>query len=177
MKTRHCAIAIFATSIAIPSAFGFEPIVSLPGEHKTNHPDGASNEILATSARTEGQFGAMTLSGAPGPGSAIVHSKEAEIWYVLEGKYEFYVGGETFEGGPGTFVAVDAGHPHGFTNLEDGKLLVFFTPGGYEGFFADWEAQGLKRGSALGALEQSYGVTRPAAAANAKPHLRTGMQP
>ncbi len=105
----------------------------------------------------------MTLSGAPGPGSAIVHSKEAEIWYVLEGKYEFYVGGETFEGGPGTFVAVDAGHPHGFTNLEDGKLLVFFTPGGYEGFFVDWETQGLARGPALGALEQSYGVTRPVA--------------
>jgi quercetin dioxygenase-like cupin family protein len=164
MKTLHYAVGIATTCLAFSAAHAFEPIVSLSGEHKTIHPDGASNELLATSAETEGQFGVMTLSGAPGPGSAIVHSKEAEIWYVLEGKYEFYVGGETFEGGPGTFVAVDAGDPHGFTNLEDGKLLVFFTPGGYEGFFVDWEAQGLERGPALGALEQSYGVTRPAAA-------------
>jgi quercetin dioxygenase-like cupin family protein len=158
------AVLVFTLAAMVGPVIAFDPIVSLPGEHKTIHPDGASNEILATSANTKGQFGAMTLSGAPGPGSAIVHSKEAEIWYVLEGEYEFYVGGETFKGGPGTFVAVDAGHPHGFTNLEDGKLLVFFTPGGYEGFFVDWEAQGLKRGPALGALEQSYGVTRPAAA-------------
>ena len=155
----------------------FDPIISTPGEHRVVRPDGASNEVLATHAQTGGQLGVMTLSGAPGPGSVIVHTKEAEIWYVLEGEYEFYVGDQTFEGGPGTFVAVDAGQPHGFTNKNDGKLLVIFTPGGYEGFFVDWEEQGLARGPALGELERSYGVTRPATVTNPKPQLRTRLQP
>jgi quercetin dioxygenase-like cupin family protein len=171
MKTLYSTVAIFAVCLLVPAAAAFEPIISLPGEHRTIHPDGASNEVLATHAQTGGQLGIMTLSGAPGPGSAIVHTKEAEIWYVLEGEYEFYVGDKTFQGGPGTFVAVDAGQPHGFTNKNNGKLLVIFTPGGYEEFFVDWEEQGLARGPALGELERSYGVTRPAALMSPKPQL------
>lgn len=64
-------------------------------------------------------------------------------------------------GGPGTFVAVDKGQAHGFIGKTPGKLLVLFMPGGYEHFFMDWEAQGLVPGPELGALENSYGVTRP----------------
>lgn len=149
-------------TLLVGPAFGFEPIISMPGEHLTIHPDGATNEVLATSAQTDGKLGMLILSGGEGPGMPIIHSKEAEIWYVLEGDYEFYVGEETFQGGPGTFVAVDAGQPHGFKNDGKGKLLVAFSPGGYEGFFIEWEKQGLTRGPELGKLEETYGVTRPA---------------
>lgn len=156
------AVALAALS-AVPTG-AFEPIISLGGEHRVIHPDGATDEILATREETDGQFGILTLASkaGDGPGPAIVHAREAELWYVLEGEYEFHVGDESFVGGPGTFVAVDAGQPHGFINKADGKLLVVFSPGGYEHYFMDWERLGLKRGPELGKLEESYGVTRPA---------------
>lgn len=95
------------------------------------------------------------------PGPAIVHANEAEAWYVLDGTFEFHVGDQVFEGGPGTFIAVDAGQPHGYITKTDGRILVMYSPGGCEQFFVDWAAQGLVPGPELGALEQSYGVTRP----------------
>lgn len=155
------AIPAFTTATA---ARAFDPIVSLQGEHMTIHPNGATDEILATKEGTDGKIGILTLSdlvGGGGPGPAIVHANEAEFWYVLEGTYEFHIGDKVVEGGPGTFVAVDAGQPHGFITKTPGKLLVIFTPGGYEQFFVDWEKQSLKPGPELGALEESYGVTRP----------------
>ena len=141
----------------------FEPVISMAGEHVTIHPAGAVDEILATREQTGGQFSVLTLASkaGDGPGPAIVHANEAEAWYVLVGTFEFHVGDQVFEGGPGTFVAVDAGQPHGYIGKTDGTLLVFFTPGGYEHFFMDWETQGLVPGPELGALEQTYGVTRP----------------
>ena len=39
--------------------------------------------------------------------------------------------------------------------------MLIYTPAGFEQFFADWDAQGLEPGPELGALEASYGVTRP----------------
>lgn len=145
-------------------AFAWEPIVSLAGEHLTIHPAGATDEILATREQTGGQFSVITLGGAAGtgPGPAIVNSLAAEAWYVLEGTFEFHVDDRTVEGGPGTFVAFEAGQPHGYIAQTEGKLLVIYTPGGYEHFFMDWDATpGLVPGPELGPLEESYGVTRP----------------
>jgi mannose-6-phosphate isomerase-like protein (cupin superfamily) len=143
--------------------WAFDPIISMGGEHLTIHPSGATDEILATRDQTDGRFGIVTLSsnGNDGPGPAIVHANSAEIWYVLEGTYEFHVEDRVFEGGPGTFVAVDAGQSHGFVGKTPGKLLVIFMPGGYEQFFMDWDRLGLEPGPELVELEESYGLTRP----------------
>ncbi len=145
------------------AAQAFEPIISLGGEHRTIHPDGDTDEVLATQEQTDGMLGILTLASmaGDGPGPAIVHAYRAEFWYVLDGTYEFHVGNKVIEGGPGTFVAVDAGQPHGFIAKTAGKLLVTFLPGGYEHFFIDWDAKNLTPGPELGALENSYGVTRP----------------
>lgn len=153
--------ALLATSAA---AIAFDPIVSPADGHIVIHPAGAVDYVLATKEQTGGQFGAIILGDSAaggGPGPAIIHASETEIWYVLEGTYEFHVGAKVFEGGPGTFVAVDAGQPHGFITKSAGKLLTIFSPGGYERFFMDWDKQKLTPGPDLGKLEQSYGVTRP----------------
>ena len=155
------AAATALVAMGTVSAQAFEPIISLGGEHPVIHPNGATDEILATKEQTDGLFSVITLGGAGGPGPAITHANEAEVWYVLEGTFEFHVGDNVFEGGPGTFVAVDKGQPHGFTNDEEGKLLVMFMPGGYEHFFMDWAEKGIAPGPELGALENTYGVTRP----------------
>lgn len=164
--TRPAFFTLFLLTLAagnMPAA-AYDPVISMPGEHKTVTPAVQNIEILASADKTDGELGVIIIGGkaGEGPGPAIIHSKESESWYVLEGSYEFHVGEKTFEGGPGTFVSVDADQPHGFINKTDGKLLVIFSPGGYEQFFADWDDQDLPRGPALGALEGTYGVTRPA---------------
>jgi quercetin dioxygenase-like cupin family protein len=119
--------------------------------------------VLATREQTDGQFGIVMLlnKAGEGPGPAITHSLEAESWYVVEGNYEFHIGDRVFEGGPGTFVSVDAGQPHGHIAKTDGKLLVLFQPGGYENFFMEWNETQVPKGPEAGKLEEKYGVTRP----------------
>ena len=154
-------LAVF-TAVALPAA-AYDPIISMEGEHLTVTPAAQNIQILVGATQTDGKLGVIVIAGkaGEGPGPAITHSKESESWYVLEGTYEFHVGDKVFDAGPGTFVSVDAGQPHGFLNKTDGRLLVVFNPGGYEQFFVDWDEQDLQRGPALGKLENSYGVTRP----------------
>jgi mannose-6-phosphate isomerase-like protein (cupin superfamily) len=163
MKTKSAAGAAALLAILTTQALAFEPIISIGGHRPVIHPGGGQQEVLATRGQTDGKFG-MTITSDPagsGPGGSMVHSKEAEMWYVLEGTYEFHVAGKTFEGGPGTFVAVDAGQPHDFVTKTAGTLLMFWMPGGFEHFFIDWDKSGIAPGPQLAPLEQQYGVTRP----------------
>jgi mannose-6-phosphate isomerase-like protein (cupin superfamily) len=163
MKLWPVSIVLLAALVST-QAMAFEPIISTADGHTVIHPNGSLDEVLATREQTGGQFSAITLSDSAaggGPGPAIVHADESEIWYVIDGTFEFHVGDKVVVGGPGTFVAVDAGQPHGYITKTAGKLLAIFTPGGYEHFFMDWDKMGLKPGPDLGKLEQSYGVTRP----------------
>jgi mannose-6-phosphate isomerase-like protein (cupin superfamily) len=156
------ACTVLPLLAAAAPALAFDPIISIGGQHLVIHPGGGTQEVLATSAQTGGAF-AMTVTSDAADSSPgmIVHANEAEIWYVLEGTFEFRVGDKVAEGGPGTFVAVDKGQPHTFKTKTPGKLLMLYAPGGFEQFFIDWEKQGLDFGPELGALEASYGVTRP----------------
>ncbi|GAB4442462.1 MAG: hypothetical protein Fur0044_38870 [Anaerolineae bacterium] len=69
----------------------------------------------ALGAETNGQFWA--LEGLADRNMAVplhAHSREDEIWYVLEGEIAFTVGDETQIGGPGTFVYIPRHVPHTF---------------------------------------------------------------
>src|SRR5438132_3325639 len=52
------------------------------------------------------------------------HPDHVDSFYVLEGEAEFVVGGETFSGGPGAYVAAPAGVVHGFRNAGSGDLRL-----------------------------------------------------
>jgi quercetin dioxygenase-like cupin family protein len=154
---------LLATAFASTSALAFDPIISLGGQHRILERDGGTDELLATREETDGQLGVIIIpsKAGQGPGPAIIQHFGAESWYVLDGTFEFHVGAKSFDGGPGTFVAVDAGQPKGFIAKGDGHILVIYTPGGYEHFFMDWARLGLQPGPELGKLENQYGVTRP----------------
>ncbi|MEO8242734.1 MAG: cupin domain-containing protein [bacterium] len=147
---------------ATAPALAFDPIVVIGGQAPMIHPGGGAQEVLATKAQTGGVFGIVTTVDPAGSGSPVViQNNYVEMWYVLEGTYEFNVAGKIYEGGPGTFVAVDKGQPHQFTTKTPGKMLMIYSPGGFEQFFMDWDKQGLPMGPELGKLEASYGVTHP----------------
>lgn len=54
---------------------------------------------------------------------------EDEVYYVVSGRAQIYVGGEDQPVGPGSIVFVAAGVEHRFHSIEeDLSVLVFFAP-------------------------------------------------
>jgi quercetin dioxygenase-like cupin family protein len=93
-----------------------------------------------------------------------VHSQLAEAFYVVEGRFEFEISGETIEGPPGTFVRAAPGVSHAWLVVGDqpAKALVLFTPSAKRGFFEELDALvagGAVAPEALNALSEKYGWT------------------
>lgn len=95
--------------------------------------------ILAGSEDTGGRFGLMETLAAKGTEPPRhIHHREDESFYVFEGEVTFYVGDETKEAGPGTFVFAPRGVPHSFVFGTDViRMLTIVTPGGIEEHFRD----------------------------------------
>ena len=66
-----------------------------------------------------------------------VHANEDEFFHIIDGEHEFRCGDQEFRVGPGAFVHLPRGVPHGHRRLVpgEGRLLVITTPGGFDGFF------------------------------------------
>jgi len=68
-----------------------------------------------------------------------IHHREDETFQILEGDYEFMVGGQTLTAKTGTTIFAPRGVPHTYRYLGQtpGRLMCFITPSGFEGFFED----------------------------------------
>src|SRR5256885_10076686 len=95
----------------------------------------------ARSAETGGAYFCFEISTTPGFGPPLHAHSYRELFYVLEGRYEFAVEREgqieTIVGGPGTAVAVPPNVPHTFKNATDepARLLFVHQPAALEEFF------------------------------------------
>jgi len=67
------------------------------------------------------------------------HSREDEGFYVLEGQYEFRVGTQVINAGPGDFLFAPRNVPHTYKNVgtAPSRHLTIISPGGLESFFAE----------------------------------------
>ena len=95
----------------------------------------------ATSEQTEGRF-ALLDSSYPAGGGRVpphVHHDADEGFYVLEGELTVWAGSETVAAPAGSSVLVPRGTVHsiGNTTDRDTRFLMFFAPGGMEGFFRE----------------------------------------
>ena len=68
---------------------------------------------------------------APGYGPPLHKHREAEIFYVLQGRYLFEVDGKRFEAKMGDTVVANSNAPHRFVNIDScpSKQLVMIVPG------------------------------------------------
>ena len=93
------------------------------------------------SYRTGGAYALFEVATHPGAGPPPhIHHREDESFYVLEGEYEFLIGGETLRVGAGSLLYVPKGtlHAHEYVGEGVGRMLVTQTPGGlYEHFFEE----------------------------------------
>ena len=104
---------------------------------------GTPTWLRATAAQTGGALGLIEEVLPPGFESPYhVHRVEDESFYVLEGEMTFVHGApgeeESLRAGPGAFVFLPRGIPHGFRaeGPTPARVLVLVTPGGFEGFVA-----------------------------------------
>ena len=68
-----------------------------------------------------------------------IHRREDETFQILEGDYEFMVGGQTILAKPGTTLFAPRGvaHTYRYAGQTPGKLMCIITPSGFEGFFEE----------------------------------------
>ena len=93
-----------------------------------------------------------------------VHKREDELFYVLAGEHVFQVGDEEFPAGPGGLVFAPRGIPHAQRRVVpgEGRLLIFTSPGGFEGFFRELAAAhqaGTLGPDAYAQASEDYGIT------------------
>jgi quercetin dioxygenase-like cupin family protein len=92
---------------------------------------------LAQPEDTNGAFFLVEATLLPGTEPPPhVHSREDELFYVLEGEFDMYVGEEVFKVVTGECVFLPRFKPHGFV-IHSPRLcvLTLFVPGGVEGAF------------------------------------------
>ena len=87
---------------------------------------------------TNGTLSVVESHDLPGGGPPPhIHHREDETFQILEGEYEFTVGGKTTVARPGTTLFAPRGvaHTYRFLGTTPGKLMCVITPSGFEGFF------------------------------------------
>jgi mannose-6-phosphate isomerase-like protein (cupin superfamily) len=118
----------------MPQGFAHIP----PGEGHSLWVLGELVTCKTTSQQTGGAYSLFEVASRPGTGPAPhVQHREEEIFWVLEGEYEFLIEGLTLMTSVGALIYIPKGTLHTHKNLGEGvsRMLVTQTPGGlYEGF-------------------------------------------
>jgi mannose-6-phosphate isomerase-like protein (cupin superfamily) len=98
---------------------------------------GALLNFKALGEETNGQYWA--LEGLADKHMAVpvhAHTREDEIWFVLDGEIAFTLGDETRVGGPGTFVYIPRNVPHTFqVRSETARWFGFGLSGNLDQWF------------------------------------------
>lgn len=96
----------------------FKPILTEAGAGDTFTMLGTTMRLIATASRTGGRYTVIEQVTPPGWGPPRhIHSREDEIFYVLEGSYELHVGDERRTISASASAILPCNVPHGFRNV------------------------------------------------------------
>jgi quercetin dioxygenase-like cupin family protein len=96
--------------------------------------------IKLTSRQTEGRFSLIEVLYPPNLEVPLhVHTREDELFHVLEGKISYRIGASRFEASPGHTLFAPRNIPHGFTvsSPEPARYLIVYSPAGFEEFIRE----------------------------------------
>ena len=89
---------------------------------------------------TNGTVSVVESHDVPGGGPPPhIHHREDETFQILEGDYEWTVGGKTFiaQSGATIFAPRGVAHTYRYLGQTPGRLMCVITPAGFEGFFEE----------------------------------------
>ncbi|HEX5268563.1 MAG TPA: cupin domain-containing protein [Acidimicrobiales bacterium] len=98
---------------------------------------GGLYEVLVSADETSGKTTVMHFTIPVGAAPPLHCHDGDETVYLLEGTLHYHIGGETFEGGPGSIFYIPAGTEENFEPTSTVKLLVKYEPGGIDKFFTE----------------------------------------
>jgi quercetin dioxygenase-like cupin family protein len=132
-----------------------QAIVRGPGEGRTRLVGGGDHVTYKVrSAETGGAYFCFEVSTTPGVGPPLHAHEYRELFYVLDGRYEFTLKREdrleTIVGGAGTAVALPPNVPHTFKNAAGApaRLLFVHQPAALEPFFEEFGVPATGEGTA-----------------------------
>jgi quercetin dioxygenase-like cupin family protein len=140
------------------------PKVLAPGEGKRLQILAEVGCVKLSGSETGGACAIMEGQTPPGAGPPQHrHAREDEAFYILEGEYEFNVGGRRIRAPGGTFVFGPRGVAHSFKNIgaTPAGMLIVTQPAGTEKFFEELSrlaSSGPPEPLQVAALAASYGI-------------------
>jgi quercetin dioxygenase-like cupin family protein len=96
--------------------------------------------IKLSGNQTEGRYSLIEVLWPPNLEVPLhVHTREDELFHVLEGTISYRIGDLRIEAGPGHTVFAPRNIPHGFKGVspEPVRYLIVYSPAGFEGFIRD----------------------------------------
>jgi quercetin dioxygenase-like cupin family protein len=114
-----------------------ETVVRNSGEGMAYWMLGGLYEVKASSRETGGAMTVMQMTLPAGMGPPPHMHPGTETVFVLDGRLRYHIAGETFEGEAGAFFHIPEGVLENFEPVTDTRVLVVYTPGGIENFFAE----------------------------------------
>jgi len=154
----------FQAMPAFSRGFIMKPMLVPSGAGKPVNILGIPMLIRVHGRDTGGVLSVVESHDVPGGGPPPhLHHREDETFHILEGEYEWTVGGETFVARAGATIFAPREVPHSYRYLGQncGRLMCVITPSGFEGFFEEigalnpQEQQDIPR--VLG-IAQKYGL-------------------
>ncbi len=118
-----------------------KPVVMPEGEGRILNVIG--NIVTLKLSRNHSNGDAYVFEAVTPPGVGVpphIHQHEDEMIEVLEGQYEFFIDGKTYNVHKGAFVYFPRFKPHAFRNIgtSNGKTLWVIQPGErFENFFEE----------------------------------------
>jgi len=125
---------------------------------------GGLAKFVISASETNGQFCLGNFCLPPGVGPVLhTHSREDEVWMIVEGTFQFWVDGETFTAGPGDVVFGPRDIPHTFKNIGEsfGRFFFMSTGAHFENFlhqFLEAELGTPRDEERMKRLADEYGI-------------------
>jgi mannose-6-phosphate isomerase-like protein (cupin superfamily) len=133
-----------------------------PGEGRSVSLRGTEVVFKVESGRADGAS-CVEFTAAPGFDTGLhVHERLEEMFYVLDGAFEFRAGEETFQAIAGACMFVPPGVPHAFANrgAAPATLLLTMAPAGHDRYFDELAeiltADGPPDSDEIAALRKRY---------------------
>jgi len=120
--------------------------------------------VRASAADTGGAYTLVEGHHIAGTGPPLhTHDAEDETFWIVDGSYAVQADDEEFSAAAGDLVFVPRLVRHRFQCRSDGRMLLLYTPGGFEDYFAERATAESVRGRSLqpeeiDAIGRRYGM-------------------
>ncbi len=137
------------------------PIIRAAGEGKQVGVIRDRSTFKVLPAETDGAYAVLEQQVPPGSGPPLhVHRHETEIFYILEGEFEIFVGDQWISAPQGTCATCPRDIPHTFRNVGAtmGRLLLTILPGQFGNYFLEVDSIPDRNHETIQTLCAKYGV-------------------